>query len=267
MKTKMAALCSCVGAFALAAHAGGRVASKTRTVTGAFTTVFRPDDGTTTTLSTPPPFHQSVPALLVPDDSPSGYTVFPVTLGPDNTFTVPDVPNGPHFVQLDRTYMYFIGVPTLVSGTELIELTADTPDLSLMSAARPDLERVTMRTPVTLNVLNLQPWQSGNQFLISSSQADVDVRPSGLLAPGATQPTDFLQAATVFSFVPMSPAPTDPIAPVLGPPTAPLLNGVDAFVPQSGVGLQPTFSWSPPNLGTATSYQYTADCVTGIFIP
>lgn len=46
-----------------------------------------------------------------------------------------------------------------------------------------------------------------------------------------------------------------PIVPVVGPPTAPRIEGRDAFASQTGVGLQPTFSWSPPTLGSATSYQ------------
>jgi hypothetical protein len=75
-----------------------------------------------------------------------------------------------------------------------------------------------------------------------------------LLTPGTKQPIEFSNAALVLSLVPMSPAPTDPIAPVLGPPTAPLLNGADAFVPQTGVGLQPVFSWLAPTLGNPTSY-------------
>ncbi len=76
-----------------------------------------------------------------------------------------------------------------------------------------------------------------------------------LVAPGAPEPTEFPQAGFALSHVPRSPAPTAPVVPVLGPPTAPLLNGMDAYEPRSGVGLQPTFSWSPPRLGIATSYQ------------
>src|SRR5258707_9226700 len=60
--------------------------------------------------------------------------------------------------------------------------------------------------------------------------------------------------ASVYSAVPMSPPPTDPMSRVLGPPPAPLINGEDAFAPHAGVGLQPVISWSPPDLGTATSY-------------
>ncbi len=438
MKKTMVAVCPILCAFALSAHAGDKPAVGTRTVTGAFTTVYRPDDGTSTTLSTPPPYGQRVTALLVPDDSPTGYTEFPITLGGDNTFTVEEVPSGSYFLQLDSTYY----VPYAVTRSNFIEMTADTHDFSLISAARPDLARVTRTTPVTLDLTNLQPWQIGNQFLISSSQADVyerpqltprptegatsytgmfdwsggstsqnipglpdasrndvvflnqrstlsigegdnaaelryasryvrltdftvsdgvpailtaslietrmtgriranvrgsefaalapEVHPSArptqdvfgnlafsvqavphsvqypdmpssstssifyfqsltpttsdfdygtfdypqfhdpiwtefrsatysfdvtLLVPGTKEPVEISYAGGMYFGVPMTPAPTDPIAPILGPPTAPLINGADAFAPQSGVGVQPVLSWSPPDVGTATSYQ------------
>ena len=52
--------------------------------------------------------------------------------------------------------------------------------------------------------------------------------------------------------VPASPA--GPIVPVIGPPKVPRVNGADAFTARTGVGLQPTISWSAPSLGSATSY-------------
>ena len=60
----------------------------------------------------------------------------------------------------------------------------------------------------------------------------------------------------------LRPASAGPVAPVLGPPHAPALNGRDAFAPQAGVGLQPTISWSPPSLGTATSYVVKIDLLS-----
>lgn len=45
------------------------------------------------------------------------------------------------------------------------------------------------------------------------------------------------------------------IAPLIGPPTAPKINGTDAFTTQTKVGSTPVFSWSAPALGTATQYQ------------
>jgi hypothetical protein len=54
-----------------------------------------------------------------------------------------------------------------------------------------------------------------------------------------------------------------PIVPVVGPPTAPRIEGRDAFAAQGGVGLQPTISWSAPALGSATSYQLRIERVNG----
>lgn len=50
------------------------------------------------------------------------------------------------------------------------------------------------------------------------------------------------------------PAAGAPIVPDLGPPTAPLVDGLDAFVERTGVGTQPTLSWSAPTLGAPTSF-------------
>jgi hypothetical protein len=75
-----------------------------------------------------------------------------------------------------------------------------------------------------------------------------------LLRPGTKEPVEFRNFVLLYSWVPMSPPPLDPVLPLLGPPTAPLINGEDAFGPQSGVGVQPVFSWSPPRVGTPTSY-------------
>jgi hypothetical protein len=61
-------------------------------------------------------------------------------------------------------------------------------------------------------------------------------------------------SAFLFSDVPMSDVGSARIVPVLSPPTSPRIDGKDAFTPQTGVGLEPTISWSPPRLGTATSY-------------
>lgn len=118
-------LAACGGDRAPGSNLNARALSRngpSRTVAGAFTTIYRPDDGTSTTLSTPPPFQHRVRALLVPDASATCYSTFP-------------------------------------------------------------------------------------------------------------------------------------IAPVLGAPTAPLINGTDGFTSQSGVGAQPTISWSPPTLGAPSSYR------------
>src|SRR5262252_1449646 len=122
---KMIAVYCMLCAFALAARAGNRPAGNTRTVTGAFTTVYMPDDGSSTTLSTPPPFGETAAAFLVPDQSQTGYTEFPITVGKDNTFTVEGVPTGSYFLQLDTT----VYVPLPIIFSSLTELTTDSPDL------------------------------------------------------------------------------------------------------------------------------------------
>src|SRR5215831_3705699 len=86
---------------------------------------------------------------------------------------------------------------------------------------------------------------------------DVTVR-----APGTKEPFELQCIANVFSVIPMLPSPEDPIAPMLGPPTNPLINGEDGFAPHAGVGLQPVISWSPPDLGTATSYRVSIGGLT-----
>jgi hypothetical protein len=155
--------------FALLTISGSADGGETRTVTGAFTTTFRLDDGSETTLSTPPPFHQTGAAILVLDDSPTGYTSFPITLDADYTFEVPGVPTGTYFLRLDTPAF----APS-ARNTHLFEMTVDTPDLSSISAARPDLKRASaVYTPVMLNLANLEPWELKHNIGIYSSQADV----------------------------------------------------------------------------------------------
>jgi hypothetical protein len=48
---------------------------------------------------------------------------------------------------------------------------------------------------------------------------------------------------------------TGDVVPVVGPPRSPKVQGLDAFQNQSGVGLTPVISWSPPSVGAPTSYQ------------
>lgn len=83
------------------------------------------------------------------------------------------------------------------------------------------------------------PWQEFRQTLYF-----YDVPVSG---PGVAT-SNWTAIAAVHE--PMSSA---PIAPALGPVTAPQVNGRSLLQPQSGVGLQPTISWSSPALGSATS--------------
>jgi hypothetical protein len=68
--------------------------------------------------------------------------------------------------------------------------------------------------------------------------------------PGTSTPYTMQPLFTSFEKMPADEA----IVPVLGPPRAPRIEGRDAFQAQTGVGLRPTISWSPPALGAATSY-------------
>jgi hypothetical protein len=76
------------------------------------------------------------------------------------------------------------------------------------------------------------------------------------LAGNATQSFTISEAGLYREFVPRALLP-NPIVPEISPPTAPLINGGDAFAFQTGVGLQPILSWSPPALGTASKYLVT----------
>ncbi|HZR09544.1 MAG TPA: fibronectin type III domain-containing protein [Myxococcales bacterium] len=77
-----------------------------------------------------------------------------------------------------------------------------------------------------------------------------------ITAPGTSSP---YWSGALLSMLPV-PA-TGPIAPALSPPLSPKIQGRDAFVPQSGVSEVPLISWSPPSLGTATSYVVRIDPV------
>ncbi|HEY4869208.1 MAG TPA: hypothetical protein VII79_04295 [Candidatus Dormibacteraeota bacterium] len=404
-------------------------------MSGTFQTTYWPDAGTKTTLSSPPPYGKTAKAILVPDASVGGYTTLPITLRADQSFSIPDVPAGPYFLQLDQKVFPLCqgcpwpGSPEAVS-TELIELRANSPDLTIVTGARVDVAY--RNDPYSrLDVAGLAPWTSGSSVRTASSQAlqygrlyasptpaagatsaggiwinffsgalpdaskgDVvfvyqraatpvgsgataatasaatryarltnltlsssspgaavtltdsapqtgaihadfryaqfaalaaaSVHPSAV--PGATGAAASVQAvphsirypdmpfgfeqtspfvvesyparaadidygtlhygefldahwktyrysaytfdvdvpggsemalpAQITSMVAMTPDP-GPIAPALGPPTQPRIEGRDAFAPQTGVGLQPTVTWSPPALGQATSYQVT----------
>jgi hypothetical protein len=62
------------------------------------------------------------------------------------------------------------------------------------------------------------------------------------------------EIAVIQTDVPVVGSSAGPITPIVSPPKSPRVNGNDAFVRQTGVGLQPTISWSPPATGSATSY-------------
>ena len=154
----------------------------TRTVSGALSTVFWRDDGTKTSRegAVYPPM--AVKAILVPNGS--GYDRLAVP-GSGASFSVPGVPEGRYFLQVDTTYP-----PTSSSAeaifTQLIELTTSQPDLSTVLSGRPDLEiAIEGGSPVTLDVANLFPWTPASNgvladaILLASAQGHAFVRPSG----------------------------------------------------------------------------------------
>jgi hypothetical protein len=50
------------------------------------------------------------------------------------------------------------------------------------------------------------------------------------------------------------PTATAPLTPMVGPPMAPQINGLDLFTSQTINSLTPTISWSAPSVGTANAY-------------
>jgi len=70
-------------------------------------------------------------------------------------------------------------------------------------------------------------------------------------ASGATSPV--IATASVGRTEPVGSA-TTPIDPTLTPAQSPLVNGLNAFSPLTGVGTTPTLAWNPPATGSPTSY-------------
>ena len=85
-------------------------------------------------------------------------------------------------------------------------------------------------------------WKEA-RYVLYVATADVPV-------PGSATPERTWASFLSFQAMPAA----DDIVPVLGPPRSPRIEGRDAFQAQTGVGLRPTISWSPPRLGAATAY-------------
>jgi hypothetical protein len=149
-----------------------------RTVSAKFQTTYWPDDGSKTTVSSPPPDGWTAKAILVPDATTGGYSSIAISLDANQGFSLPDVPAGPYFLQLDRAGAAFCQscTPDLdveVVETQLIELRSDSPDLTVLSAARPDVARVdltTLQPLLQLEVTDLAPWTTGDSVRTASSQ-------------------------------------------------------------------------------------------------
>lgn len=167
---------------------GGACVPSIRTVSGTFKTIYWPDDGSRSIASSPPPDGQMATAILLPDGTDAGYTTISIVLDASQSFSLSNVPAGPYFLQLDK--QMFPLCPSCPTGfgqavsTRLIELRGDSPDLTTLSAARPDIVR--QGGPfLHLDVSGLAPWVSGDSVLTATSQGFAYGRLAPLPTPAA----------------------------------------------------------------------------------
>lgn len=154
-----------------------------RTVTGHLTTVYEVDDGGTTTVDGWPPEQNgaTVTGIAVPDSSDAGYFTFPVTLAGDSSYSVPGVPVGTYYLQVDAPTTSGLpdGGSVQTVGRSFYQSTASAQDLSVVIAGRADRAQVTQSTPVNVQITGLAPWVDGPQsnvsdlLRISSSQGSL----------------------------------------------------------------------------------------------
>jgi hypothetical protein len=154
---------------------------RTRTVKGQISTVYWADDGSKTILPGSLGPARTVPALWIPAGN--NYRRVAVSFGADSSFSVPDVPEGPYFLEVDTQW------DPAWRWADLFELTESTPDLSTVVTARPDVQIAAKPTSFTLDVLGLTPWVKsfGDMLLFTGSQAHVYGRP--LAGAGAAPPS------------------------------------------------------------------------------
>ncbi len=167
-----------LAASALLVVGCSKSAGASRTVSGAVTTVYAPLGGTETVLATPPPEGYAVTAALFPEAD--GYRTVPLQLDASYAFSAAGVPAGRWFLALERPRNWrrwdpdlVDFVPVAVKELAFVELSADRPDLSVVSAARPDLARQSsLDTAVSLSLTGLEPWASGSRLVALSADAD-----------------------------------------------------------------------------------------------
>lgn len=156
----------------------------TRTVKGQISTVYWADDGSKTILPGSLGPARTVPALWVPAGN--NYRRVAVSFGADSSFSVPDVPEGPYFLEVDTQW------DPATRFVDLLELTESTPDLSTVVTARPDVRLAANPTSFTMDLLGLTPWVkssgdfTGDMLLFAGSQAHVYGRPQA--GAGAAPP-------------------------------------------------------------------------------
>ena len=146
-----------------------------RTVSGRLVTIYQPDSGASATLGGALGLRMHVTALWVPGST--GYSRMPVVSAPDYSFSVPNVPQGQYFLEIDTLYK------EADYGAQLFAFTTSTPDLSMIAAARPDVQIATHSPQVTLDISNLLPWvypsgaYTGDLLMVAGSQANAFGRP------------------------------------------------------------------------------------------
>jgi hypothetical protein len=135
-----------------------------RTVTGTFSTIYQKDDGSRTSVAGLNP-NQPTPDAIVFSNG-NGYTSVPLTVAPDGTFSVPDIPGGTYYLQTEQVQFSLNALAPVFEGVQinLIPLTSDTPDLSTVVHGRADAAPITRPSPVTLNVTGLEPWSNASPF-------------------------------------------------------------------------------------------------------
>ena len=150
--------------------------STTRTLGGTFKTLYRPDDGTTTTVGETRRELEVATAVLVPDQSAQGYARFPITVAMDGTFSVQNAPVGSWYLEFDQvsTSPDLSRPPQIVNAknTRLLPMYSSQPDLSSVLAARPDLARATNATPVATTIDGLLPSTGNAALFVVGSQID-----------------------------------------------------------------------------------------------
>ncbi|HZX93444.1 MAG TPA: hypothetical protein VFE90_02935 [Myxococcales bacterium] len=159
----------------LGAGYAGPARGAPRTVSGQLSTVYWADDGTRTTRPGAFGPRLNVSAVWIPAGP--NYRRLPVSMGADSSFSAPGVPAGPYFLEVDTIW------DATTTWAQLVEMSTSTPDLSLVTTARPDVEVASRETDFTLDLLGLTPWIrpssgfTGDMLLLAGSQPHVYGRP------------------------------------------------------------------------------------------
>jgi hypothetical protein len=163
-------------------------ATTTRTVSGQFRTVYQADIGATPVDA--PPQRGALAALQVSSGSGSTWTRVAATADAAGSFSVTGLPVGQTYIELDT--MSWFKRPDLLQQYVavfwvLLYPLAPGADLADVVAARPDLARVSLSTPLTTTVTNLAPWTDVSSVFLASAQVDLFLRvKTPQLALGAT---------------------------------------------------------------------------------